>query len=206
MSTPRTRRTTRRDLQAQQTRRDIVAAARRLFAERGYAATSMADIAAEANVAIQTIYASVGPKQALVQEMVELIDEEAEIPVIAAQLAETRDPDEMLALAARLTRQVVDRCGDIVRTIHAGAGTEPAIAAALAEGRRRHREGMAGLAAALAAGNLLAEGVTAGRATEILAVLTANETYFQLQRDFGMPLDEAEHWVLTALRRLLLPG
>ena len=45
---------------ADQTRRESLEAARRLFAERGYVGTSVADIAAEAGVAVQTIYARHG--------------------------------------------------------------------------------------------------------------------------------------------------
>ena len=52
----------RRERMALETRRDIVQAARRLFAERGYAQTSVNDIAAEAGVALQTIYARLGSK------------------------------------------------------------------------------------------------------------------------------------------------
>ncbi len=203
MSTPKKRRT-RRDLQAQQTRTDIIKAARRLFAERGYAATSMAGIAGEAGVVVQTIYASVGPKQALLRELNDLIDDEAGVAGVVARLAATREPGELLQLAVQLTRQIVERCGDIVTAIHAGAGLEPEIAAVLAEGRRRHREGMSGLAAVLASSGRLAEGMTPERAAITLAVLTSNESYFQLTRDFGMSLAETEDWILSTLQQLLL--
>ena len=52
----------RRDRQAAETRQEILDTAARLFAERGFAATSIKDIAAEAGVAVQTIYSSVGSK------------------------------------------------------------------------------------------------------------------------------------------------
>jgi AcrR family transcriptional regulator len=50
------------------TRRRIVEAAFRLFSERGYAGTTMADIAAEAGVAVQTVYFTFNTKFALVRE------------------------------------------------------------------------------------------------------------------------------------------
>ena len=53
----------RRERMAQQTRGEILTAARRLFAQRGYAATSIGDIANEADVAVQTIYARPGSKR-----------------------------------------------------------------------------------------------------------------------------------------------
>ena len=56
---------TRRQEQAAQTRRDILAAAGILFRERGYAATSMPSIAAEAGVVVETIYRAFGSKAGL---------------------------------------------------------------------------------------------------------------------------------------------
>lgn len=195
---------TRRDVQARQTRKEIVQAARRLFATRGYRATSMADIAREAGVAVQTIYSSVGPKHSFLRELNQLIDETAGVAEMSAALAETRDPQEMLRLAVRLSRQIVEQSGDMVSAVHAGASTVPEMADILAEGRRRHREGMRGLAGELAAACALREGVSIERAAQILAVLCSNEVYFQLTRDFGMPFAEAEAWVFATISPLVL--
>ncbi|MBV9577670.1 MAG: helix-turn-helix transcriptional regulator [Chloroflexi bacterium] len=60
-----------RQAAAQLTRRAILDAATRLFTERGYARTTMADIAAGAGVALDTVYASVGRKAALFRLLVE---------------------------------------------------------------------------------------------------------------------------------------
>lgn len=198
------RKGTRRQLQAEQTRRDIIQGARRLFAAKGYAGTSMADIAAEAGVVIQTVYSSVGPKQAFLRELNDLIDEEAGVAEIAAAVSATSDPHEMVRLAVRLTRQVVERCGDIVAAVHDAAGTEPEMAAMLAEGRRRHRDGLRGVAEALAAGGALRNGLTPTEAARRIAVLSSNEVYFQLTRDFGMSFAAAERWILSILEIVVL--
>jgi AcrR family transcriptional regulator len=55
----------RRTRQAEQTRADILAAAVKLFAESGWAATTLAAIAAEAGVAVETIYSGFPSKKAL---------------------------------------------------------------------------------------------------------------------------------------------
>ena len=55
----------RRQAMADQTRRDILHTARELFARQGYAATSVTDIAREAGVAVQTIYARLGSKRGM---------------------------------------------------------------------------------------------------------------------------------------------
>src|SRR6478752_1655995 len=67
----------RRAVQAEQTRAEIVSAARRQFAATGYAGTSVKDIAAAAGVSVQTVYDSVGSKADLVRRLNDLIDDEA---------------------------------------------------------------------------------------------------------------------------------
>src|SRR3954469_18835478 len=57
----------RRREQAAATRRQILEAAERLFAERGYAATTMAAIAGEAGVAVKTVYLAFETKAGLLR-------------------------------------------------------------------------------------------------------------------------------------------
>ncbi|HEX7739487.1 MAG TPA: helix-turn-helix domain-containing protein, partial [Marmoricola sp.] len=52
----------RREVAAAATREEVLRAARRLFVEHGYAATTINQVAAEAGVAVQTVYSSVGGK------------------------------------------------------------------------------------------------------------------------------------------------
>lgn len=54
------------------TKEAIIAAARKLFAERGYFATTIEDIAAEAGVAPATVYSSTGGKQNLLAAILDL--------------------------------------------------------------------------------------------------------------------------------------
>jgi AcrR family transcriptional regulator len=60
-----------RQQRAAQTRARMIDAAYRLFTERGYPATTMADIAAEAGVAVQTLYFTFGTKAELLQTVYE---------------------------------------------------------------------------------------------------------------------------------------
>src|SRR5690349_8634889 len=103
-STTSPRRPTRHQIAAAATRREILLAARRLFAERGYAATSLADIADEAGVSVPTIYASVGPKKAVVMALADLIGEQAGAPETGAPIPAEGDPARLLAFAAGLNR------------------------------------------------------------------------------------------------------
>ncbi|MGH2892035.1 MAG: TetR/AcrR family transcriptional regulator, partial [Solirubrobacteraceae bacterium] len=194
----------RRARQAEATRRDIVAAARALFAERGYAATSMTDIARSAGVAIQTIYASCGSKRDLLLALNDAIDREADVAALAEQAAKSEDPTEILTLGVRLTCQLHERCGDIIAALLSGAEVDPDAAAAIEDGKRRHRAGAAGAARKLAALDALRDDITADDAAGLIAVLTWQPIYTQLIREHGWDLAQCERVITTTLRRSLL--
>ena len=76
----------RRQAQARRTRRAILdAAASQLFVERGYAATTMSAVAEAAGVALDTVYAAVGPKPVLFRLLVETAISGTEEPVPALE-------------------------------------------------------------------------------------------------------------------------
>src|SRR5258708_16998828 len=83
--------------QAQLTRDEILKAARRLFSERGYTRTSVRDIAEAAGVSAQTVYDSIGSKQALVARLNDLIDSEAAIRPISPAPPEPSYPPHVAA-------------------------------------------------------------------------------------------------------------
>jgi AcrR family transcriptional regulator len=196
----------RRQQQAQTTRRDILQAARRLFAGRGYAGTSMGDIAREAGVATQTIYASCGSKRDLVLALVDTIDEEADVASLAGRLAQSDDPEEIITLAVRITRQLNERCGDIIGALLSAASVEPDAAAAADEGKQRHREGTARTAHKLHALGALRDGLSADEAAALLATLTWQPIYAQLTHEHNWTYGECERWLTTMLIDSLLRG
>src|SRR3954466_14159089 len=97
-----------RERRAQLTRDEILRAARRLFAERGYPRTSVRDVAEAAGVSAQTVYDSIGSKQALVARLQDLIDAEADIGGIAEAAARSSEPLEVAALPARIARSILE--------------------------------------------------------------------------------------------------
>jgi AcrR family transcriptional regulator len=199
-----THRASRRQLQAEATRRDILTTARRLFAEHGYAATSMASIAEGAGAAVQTVYDSVGPKRSVLLALNDLLDEEAGVGPILRKLGESRNPRTVIALAVKLSRQFNDRCGDIIWTLLAAASIEPDVAEVIDDAGRRHRDGTRRVAFQLAEMGALRHGVTPERAGDILGVMTWADTYRNLTRDYGWTFDECEEWLIKSLETLLL--
>jgi AcrR family transcriptional regulator len=193
-----------RERRAQLTRDEILRAARRLFAERGYARTSVRDVAQAAGVSAQTVYDSVGSKHELVSQLNDLIDTEAGVGAIVRAAAESADPLELAATPARVTRSIIENCGDIVLALVSGAAAEPELAAVLAEGHRRHLEGTARIVAQLRSLDALGPGVDPDDAVETLAAIADFRLGLVLQESYGWSLDRLESWMAATSRALLL--
>jgi AcrR family transcriptional regulator len=193
-----------RERKAQLTRDEILRAARRLFAERGYAQTSVRDVAKAAGVSPQTVYDSIGSKQELVARLNDLIDVEAGIPAIARAAVESGDPREITAAPARITRSLLENCGDIVQALVSGAAAEPELGAALAEGQRRHLDGSGRMVGLLKEMGALARSVDPGEAAETLAALSDFRFALVLRDGYGWSPDQIEDWTAATSRALLL--
>jgi AcrR family transcriptional regulator len=204
MTTPPDQRSTRRQRQAQATREDILAAARRLFAEHGYANVAMTDIAREADVAVQTIYASVGSKRALVFALLDVIDEQSDVPALGRRIVEAPSAREALAAGVHLTRHMQERVGDVISALMSASVVDADAAAAAQEGLARHRNGAAAIAQRMSALGGLRDGVSEQEAAASISVLTSTAVYKQLRREFDWSFDDCERWILAGLSDLLL--
>ena len=194
----------RRERMAIQTRRDILQTARRLFAERGYAATSVNDIAEEASVAVQTIYARLGSKRGIVIALLEVIDEEAGVREAAAAIAAGSTPADVLRTQNRLTRDLQERCGDIVSALIAAAALEPEVEQVVAEGRRRHRHGARFTIDRIAELGGLRRDLPPDHAIALLSAATAHDAWYELVHAHKLSWDQAEQTLNDALTRAIL--
>jgi AcrR family transcriptional regulator len=193
-----------RERQAQLTRAEILTAARTLFAERGYSRTSVRDIAASAGVSAQTVYDSIGSKQAVVARLNDLIDEEAGIREIAGAARGSTDAPEVAATSARVTRSILEHCGDIVHALVTGAAAEPDLANVLADGRRRHIAGAGMTVRLLQELDALAPGLDPQAAVDTLSAVSDVEFAMMLRDSYGWSLDRIEAWITETSRALLL--
>ena len=198
------RRPNRREVAAAETRREILRAARRLFAAHGYAATSLQQIAEESGVAVQTIYSSVGSKAALVLALNDLIDEEAGLAQLAADVFAETDPPRLIAGGIRLTRQLNERCGDLIQVLVSAELAEPDAAVAVADGMRRHELGASAIVRRLQALGVLRTGTTPEQAAAVFSLMTSPASWRQLTQRAGWTFDESEAWLTASLAQLLL--
>jgi AcrR family transcriptional regulator len=193
-----------REQHAAVTRRAILQAARELFAEQGFANTTVKELAERAGVAVQTIYATFGSKAGVVLGLVDLLDEEAGVEVIQADIQRTEDPREMLRLTARIIRQIRERCGDIVNMARQGASTDQRLASVLAEGTRRQHAALATITQTLHSQGALRDGLNAQTAADIAAALLSDEICDVLVDQRQWSYDRYERWLGDALVQQLL--
>lgn len=120
-----------REQQAEATKDRVAAAARRLFAERGFAGTSVTAISRAAGVPEQTIYSAFGNKAQILSRVTEVWMRETKTRALATAYFEEPDSGPRLRLFATLNRHQLDAGGDILTIYREAALTDPAMAAAL---------------------------------------------------------------------------
>ncbi len=194
----------RRAQQAAETQQLILRAALKLFTAKGYGATSIGDIAAEAGVAVPTVYTSVGPKPELLRRMLDWVDQQADIPTLAGELRTSRDPARVLTLQVRIARYLAERCGDILTALASAAQVDSELAEAYQSGLERHREGARVTAERLSQLDALGEDSAVTKAAALIATLTRLEVWSSLHGDFGWSYDDAEDWISQTLSHQLL--
>ena len=191
-------------MQAAQTRRDILIAARKLFVNRGYPSTSMQQIADEAGVALQTVYSSVGHKASIILALVDLIDEEAGLEqLIPAFMAET-DPRRMIAWGVRIPYSFVERCGDYLAALISAAAVDKDAAAALNEAWTRHQRGALETARKLVASGAVRPGLTLEDVYGAFALNTWATTQMYARDRLGWDGPRWERWCVRFLTDALL--
>jgi AcrR family transcriptional regulator len=196
-------RVSRRAEYAQATRQAIVEASRRLFAEKGFFATKVDDIAHAARVAPATVYAVAGGKQGLLRT---LMDIWTTAPVVAAtmeRIAKLDDPAAILRTVAMVTREMRQEFGDIMRVMIATAPHDQAVAESLETATSRYRAGNAFAGRRLAELGALRAGLDARDADDILWFYFGYAGLFTLVDDNGWTYSQAEEWLVDAASRAL---
>ena len=194
-----------RERHAAVTRSAILDAARRLFAQQGYAATAVRPIAEEAGVAVQTLYSTFGSKQGLLLALVDTVRDQARSQELGARMDQSDDPRELIGLAARIRRQVMELGGDIVATFREGAAGDAEVRAAYEVGQARTREGVGRLCSRLEAVGALRAGLTHKLAVDQVVAMFSAEIYEELTGPHsGWTPDEYEQWLAERLSEILL--
>jgi AcrR family transcriptional regulator len=196
--------------QAAATRRDVLAAARELFETNGYAATTVAAIAARARVSVDTVYAAVGKKPALLRELVETAISGTEVPVPALErdyvirMRAAATAVEALTIYAEAIAGIHQRLAGMFLALRDAAPTEPACAALWTEIAERRARNMHAFAAELRATGELRDDRTDDQIADIIWSTNAPEYWDLLVRERGWtPEQFTTHLADTWIRLLL---
>jgi TetR/AcrR family transcriptional regulator, regulator of autoinduction and epiphytic fitness len=200
----------RRREQARATRRAVLEAARELFVEDGYVATTIEAIAARAEVSPETVYATFGNKRSLLSELIDvsIAGDDASVPILERRwVQEMRDePDPLLRLQilARNGRLILERTAPVYEVLGGAATADPELASLLELTKAQRFAGQRELLRLLTQGNPLREGLTAKAAADILFAIGSPETYRLLVVDRSWSADQFERWYRDTLARLLV--
>jgi AcrR family transcriptional regulator len=190
----------RRREQAAATRRQILDAAWRLFERLGYAATTMAAIAAEAGVALKTVYVAFETKSGVLRGVWHLLlrGDADDVPVgdrrWYQEVLEEPDPATALRLNARNSRRVKERAGNLIAVIRPAAAQDADIAALYSTIQREFHANQRKVVEALAAKQALKPRLDVDKAADILWTLNHPDVWNLLVTERGWTPADYERW------------
>ena len=195
-----------RQQQAAATRQAIIDAGRAAFIEKGYAGTTVAEIAARAGVAVPTVYASVGSKAAILDELGQQMPADAGVtpPEVGVSLSSLDDPQSVIAGLTAAVRRLVETSGDLLHAIEAAAQFEPVARRAWEEGLAIHRSGWGYVCQRLVTFGAL-EPANASRAADIMSMISLPHSWRSLHQEYRWSYDEIEGWIIATSLGLLAP-
>lgn len=200
----------RRRAQAAATRRQILDAAQQLLERDGYAATSMAAVAAAAGVSLKTVYLAFATKAGLVRALwhLTLRGGDTDVPVGEQpwfrEVLDEPDPVRQLRLNMRNSRAVKVRAGALMEVIRGAAPSEPELGMLWERIQTEFYENQRMVVQSIADKRALRRGLDVTSATDILWVLNHPGVYGLLAGDRGWAPERYEKWLGTLLCEQLL--
>src|SRR6266704_619949 len=199
-----------RGAQAQSTREAVIAAASRLFTERGYAATSIEEIAAAAGVSRATVFTSVGGKARLLKTALDVAivgdDAPRALPDRPRSKAIRAEPDarKYLALYAELVTEMDGRLAGIHEAVRGAAGVDPDARTLWESHLAQHRQSAANVIADLTRKGGLRPGLDPDAAADIVWLLGPG-AYHMLVHRRGWSPERFQAWLTETFISQLLP-
>jgi AcrR family transcriptional regulator len=205
-------RSTRRQAQARQTRRQILTAARELFIDKGYNGATIEAIARRAGVAQETVFAAFGNKRNLLSNLVDVAVGGDELPIALLDrpgpqnVLRERDPVRQLHLFAVDISDILERVAPIFEVLRMASKSEADIAELLQNLLAERMRNMKVFVGQLAAHSPLRQGLDAAQAAESVWALSSPEVYNLFTIDQGWSKEKYARWLGDTLVQLLLSG
>lgn len=206
----RSYRAPRREEAAARTRLAVVVAARDLFAQAGWAGTTMRAVADRAGVSLKTVEALFGTKAALLQTAVDLAirGDLDPLPIpqreVVRRMEAAPDAPTMLRLHAAHVRRVDERSAALAWAVEHAAAGDPAVAALWERMNRNRRFGVRWAAATLLAKPGRRRGLRRADVEASFWVALDWGTYRTLTRHAGLSPERFESWLRRFYRTAFL--
>jgi AcrR family transcriptional regulator len=199
----------RRAARRAETKTRLVQAATELFVERGYAATTLADVADRAGLAARTVYLRFSTKAELLRRCIgtAIVGDSAPVPlaerdwVVATMTAATLE--DRIQLMAAVTARLMGRTGALLDVARQAAATEPDIAAANQAGRDDTRRTLHEFWRRAADDGLLPAEADLDWLAETATLLAQPDTYLLLRATTDWDVDVFERWLADTWHRLV---
>jgi AcrR family transcriptional regulator len=198
----------RRAARREQTELRLVEAATELFVQRGYAATTLADVADHAGLAPRTLYLRFATKADLLRRCIGVAiagDGDAQPIAERGWMTDSMTAPtlgERLGLMATVTAALMSRAGDLLDVAQQAAATEPAIAAAAQAGREETRRVLREFWRRIDEDGLLPADCDVDWLTETATLLAHGDTFLLIRRTSEWDLSRYRDWLERTWTRL----
>jgi AcrR family transcriptional regulator len=193
--------------QARRTRRRILEAARQSFRDRGYAATTLAEVAGEAAVAEPTVRAVFKTKPNLLAEVIRLViggdQTKPRERRLFEELLDADDPDELVTRLAEYAETLHRRSWDVLEIAAGAGGADPAIAELLEGWRRTRHAEQREIARRLDQLGALPTNTNVERVSDLLWLYTSPEVFRMLVIERRWPAQQYRAWLRYAAAGIL---
>ena len=200
---------TRRQAQVRATRLRILDAAKALFIEQGYPATTLEAIANAADTSLPTLYRLFPSKLALLKAVLDASFGGDDQPISFGdrpeQQAARAQPDgaSLIRAFARIGRDFMDRSSAIMHVLATAAQVDPDAAELMADIQRQRHTGQSRIVAALAGMGALAPGLELSEAADMTYAVMSPDVHRILAVERGWTADQYEQWLVRSLGLLL---
>lgn len=198
----------RREEQAQETRRRILAAALKLFSRHGYSGATIEAIAQEAGVSPLTVFSAFGNKRTILARLLDLSVGGDEQPIPLLQRPEQQmvlqepDPEQQIRQFAAGISNILERVSPVFEIMRMAAKTEPEIAGMVNQMLERRMRNLGVFVQSLSAHARLR--MEEAQATETVWSIAGPDLYRLLTVDRGWTKEQFVQWLGDTLVRLLL--
>lgn len=193
-----------REIQAAQTRKRILAAAKKLFQSEGFEKLTIEKLAQTAKVSAPTIYALFQSKRGVLLAVLDSALPSARHEALVAETKQEKSAPERLAIAAKISRQMYDAERAQMNVFPSAAIVAPEFKALEKQQEQRRYKRQEDSIKRMFKENLLTKALSLTQARDILWTFTGRDMYRMLVIERGWTSNNYEKWLKQLLIKTLL--